>query len=94
MPYLVTTLNNEKTPGRCVGMFLTLGEAQSIVEQNTCDIHENSYDFVVVEDVAFGLYPAILSEYWYHWEQKNGVEQYVQCEKPGHLSHITNFSIG
>lgn len=51
---------------RTVGIFPSLEEARNVVENNVCDIFETIYDYALIEEVTFGLYPDLISQELYH----------------------------
>jgi hypothetical protein len=94
--YAVTTINstNPTTEFRCVGVFSTIEKAKEVVEANECDIHENYYDYVVIEakevdSLYGGFFFQKRHERWYHWEDK-----YVSVQKPKEYKNIVGWGIG
>lgn len=76
---------------RTIGYFLTLEAAKRAIKNNICDIHENYYNYAVIEGVEPGLYSSTESvSYWYKWT-KNG---YRRIQKPNQVSQIVGFTIG
>ena len=78
---------------RTIGYATTLEEAKHWVETNACDIHEDYYKYVVIEDVAPGIYTSTDStSIWYKWSKAR--EKYIPIEKPTQLNQIVGFTIG
>ena len=78
---------------RTIGYATTLEEAKQWVESNKFDIHEDCYKYVVIEDVAPGIYTSTDStSIWYKWSKAR--EKYIPIEKPAQLNQIVGFTIG
>ena len=79
---------------RIVGYFLTLDGARKVVEENRCDIHENCYDYAIVEEVKPGLYPGYPDDIiiFYKWDRKEG--KYVEIDRPTEWTDYCGFTIG
>ena len=78
---------------RTPGFYPTLDLAKRCVEENWGHISETIYDHAVVEEVAYGLYPATLSSHWYQWHQAS--EAFLPCEKPYWMAKTYgSFAIG
>lgn len=65
---------------RTVGWFLTLEDAQKIVDSNIGDIRETCYEYAVIQEVPVGLYPFSEHTWWYQWSTEN--EKYEPIEIP------------
>lgn len=95
--YTVTTVHfkDEKygSSPRTVGWFPDLITAMQCVAENWGDIHETTYDYVAIEQVPSGLYPAGReehAEYWFQWKDGG----YRPCEKPEQLQGTLGVGIG
>lgn len=74
------------------GHFPTVEEAQEAVKQNYGGMDECLYNFLVIEEVAYGIYGRIITadpdepskgEWWYKWEHPDGQEgRWVPMDKP------------
>lgn len=51
------------------GIFAAEQEAIDVVENNKTDIHENCYQYALIEEYDFGLYPHPLSCKLYKWDE-------------------------
>jgi len=95
-PCFVTTVeladNGTIIDTRCVGYFTNMYQAQTVVRENSCDIHETCYNWAVIESFPAGLYPQASYEIWYQWCKKE--RKYVLSAKPKVLEHTLNFGIG
>lgn len=80
------------TDRRCVGFLTDKMLAIDIIRQNGGDIHEDSYTYAILEKIQPGLYPTVLEEYWFKWDQDKN--EYVGCTKPENFTNVTNFGIG
>ena len=86
--FAVTTLTiREKS--RTVGFFYNKEDAVGSVLTNACDIHEDIYVYVVIEEVTEGIHYQVESEKWFVWE-----DGYSPCSKPKHLKNVCNWSMG
>jgi hypothetical protein len=65
---------------RSLGVYPTLALAKRCVEENWLHITEFFYDYAVIEEVAYGPYPDILSSHWYRRDA--GKDAFMACEKP------------
>lgn len=82
-----------ETHYRTVGWFPELKMAVDEVLSNAGDIHENSYQYCVIEETRWGIYPIPpLSELWYCWSKEKG--QYMLGGKPKEVDIVVNFGIG
>ena len=105
--YLVATIKDIQSPvkareagtygiaeiygSRTIGYALTLGEARRWVKQNVCDIHEDYYKYVVIEEVSPGIYTSTDSRsFWYKWTKAG----YKPIPKPGQIKQVVSFTIG
>jgi hypothetical protein len=77
---------------RCFGFYSSLSAATCAVETNECDIFENYYKYVVIEEIDKGIHPEVVSEYWFEWDE---VEQkYMGTYRPLCVNNCCNFSLG
>ena len=95
--YTITTIQERKLPKpmdtRCVGYCTTFQEAEDEVLNNSMDIHEDSYKYAVIEEVAPGIYNFLRKEVWYEWD--DSVNSYKKLEqKPEQFKHIVCWGIG
>ena len=80
------------TDHRCFGFYSSLSDATCAVETNECDIFENYYKYVVIEEIDKGIHPEVVSEYWFEWDE---VEQkYIGIDRPVCVNNYCNFSLG
>jgi len=64
-----------------VGWFSTKEDAICAVIRNDMDIHEDTYNYVVIEEVCEGLYGEGEDvQYWYVWNDDDN--KYELCEQP------------
>ena len=74
----------------CFGHFGSLASALKAVESNSGSMQESLYDYLVVEEIDYGIHSLVKDEKWYWW---NGTG-WQACPKPNGLRHIINFAIG
>ena len=74
MIFLVTLIESDLKNShiRCPGYFNSLNLAQEVILNNESDIHEESYQYAVIEIIEQGLYqPA--NRIWYYWKNNKYV---------------------
>ena len=76
---------------RSVGWFRTKADAVECINGNLGDIYEcGTFPYVVIEQVATGLYPMCEKSWWFRWREG----KYRQSRKPASYKRIFNFAIG
>ena len=80
------------TDQRCFGFYSSLSDAACAVETNRCDIFENYYKYVVIEEINEGIHPAVVSEYWFEWDAVK--QKYMGTYRPLCVGNYCNFSFG
>lgn len=88
--HMITVLNvtgNDVVEHRTVGWKRMLTMAADFVEHNVMDIHDDYFEYVVIEEIEEGLSPAAEKEYWFKW--KDG--KYAECKKPKEIETYSNF---
>lgn len=73
----------------CVGYFSSLKEAIYAVDDNLKDIHDEIYQYCIIEEVPEGIYKKTKRRYLFEW---NG-SKYIQISDLI-INNVTNFSIG
>ena len=84
--------NNVQSMFHCIGFYSDFNIALNIVTNNICDIHEQSYDYCVIESFCEGIYESSTKEIWFEWV--NSRKCYTECEKPKSFTSTKNFAIG
>jgi len=77
---------------RVVGYYRELETALTAVKENRCDIRENIYDYVIVEEVFSGLYPDATNRWFFEYNRRTG--EYNSIDEPPVYSNYTNLTIG
>ena len=78
---------------RTIGYYLDFETAKKKVETNAFDIHENCYEYAVIEDVGPGLYASTESTpVFFKWDES--VHGYREIEMPESLRNFCGFTIG
>ena len=75
---------------RCVGYYALLTDAQKAVEQNLNNIHNDLYEYCVIEETTEGICKYGKKIYVYQWE--NG--HYKRITTPLELDNVCGFGIG
>lgn len=81
---------------RCFGYFLTLDDALAAVEENTGNMQEGLYDYLVIEETRPGIHAETVNESWFEWKTDDSQSGWVAITKPdlhGDTT-VTNFSMG
>lgn len=77
---------------RCVGWFDNFPEAKCAVENNFSNMHDNMYEYAIIESYEPGILLPETSRTLFKWNTNNS--QYEPIEIPIELSKISNFGIG
>ena len=79
---------------RCMGYYFKLEDAISSVTNNELDIHEETFNYVVVESCCEGVYASgdMNEQYWFEWNKEQ--EKYQSCDCPEHYKNMTRIGIG
>ena len=77
---------------RCVGWFDNFDEANNAVENNFSNIHEDMYNYAIIEKMESGLLMPDLDRTVYKWDKNT--EKFVRIDTPIELSKSSNFGIG
>ena len=100
MIYIVSAIQSRKCPSttyelpwedlRPVGYFLTFDNAKKCILENWGDIHEDCYDYALIEGLPEGLYQDS-NKYWYQWKN----EKYVEIDSPPWAEHrFSSYVVG
>jgi hypothetical protein len=97
--FTITTINypsiRSNIRPRTVGFTFTREKAVELVTENCSDIHEDSYNYCIIEEHKDdGLYPEVISEQWFKWEGDNETGQYVCIPQPIQFAQNCNWGIG
>jgi|WetSurMetagenome_2_1015567.scaffolds.fasta_scaffold241695_2 hypothetical protein len=93
--YTITTINlkDGNWDTRCIGYHFSEKLAIKEVEHNGGDMHEDSYEYAVVEEVKDGLYDINRKETWFKWNEAR--EKYeILDEKPEMFRRTCCYGIG
>ena len=94
--YTVATIESGKRALkgiRCVAFTTDKMKAIDFVKYNYNDLSEDGSNlYAIVERIEPGVYPRILESIWFKWDKEK--KEYVGCDIPKKLCHITNFGIG
>jgi len=74
---------------RSFGFYFDLDEAIDSVKRNRGDIHEDMFEYVVVEEYPEGVFSIPVNEYWFRFNRS--LEIYIECERPEFLTYIKCF---
>lgn len=80
-PYKVT---------RTFGHYHTQIDAEIAVDENRCDMHECLYNFIVVEEIGYGIHYLGDNQAWFEWKE----DKWQRTNKPTWAEGILNWAIG
>jgi hypothetical protein len=94
--FLLTAITKPESFGlpdrRCFGFFGTFEKAQTAVDNNTGNMRECLYEYLVIEEINEGIHPHVIKEWWNKWsENKN---KWEPCDKPEEFFGTVNWSLG
>lgn len=96
--YFITTIqekNGKIKDSRCVGYLKSEYEAVRIVTNNSYDIFENLYNYVVIEKLEEGIYQYDQNPQWFElYTDVEGNPKYRKIEKPEWTCGFCGFGIG
>ena len=96
--YFITTIqekNGEIKDSRCVGYLKSEYEAVRIVTNNSYDIFEGLYNYVVIEKLEEGIYQYDPNPQWFElYTDVEGNPKYRKIEKPEWACGFWGFGIG
>lgn len=75
---------------RCLGWYSNLDEAKFAVENNFNDMHEDLYEYAVIEEMNPGLKIPEKSRIFYQWKNNS----YQEINIPNEVVILSNFGIG
>lgn len=75
---------------RCVGYYSLLKDAIHAVENNLNNIHENLYEYCVIEETKEGIFNYSDNLYVYRWNK----DHYESIQTPLELTQTCGFGIG
>jgi len=81
-----------KGGSRCFGFKETFENADQAVRENWCDIHEYTYDYVIIEEMNPGIHPNVENRWFYKFNHED--EVYVPIDEPEELKHFCNLALG
>ena len=75
---------------RCVGWFESMDEADWAVTNNIADMHNNFYEYAIIERIEPGIFMVDTDRVIYQWNN----DKYEKIEIPKELTTVSNFGIG
>ena len=77
---------------RTWGYYPEYQTAVNALHEDRCYMHENCYQYAVVEKIGYGITAHVESRQWFKWdEDKSG---FFEIKEPECVKHVTNFAIG
>lgn len=96
--YFITTIQEKNgviKDSRCVGYLKSEYEAVRIVTNNSYDIFENLYNYVVIENLEEGIYQYDPNSQWFElYIDVEGNPKYRKIERPEWVCGFGGFGIG
>lgn len=89
MIYTLTSMTKDMKHIRCFGFFYILDDALKSVEQNSCNMIECLYEYLVVEAYDEGIHPISRELEWFYADNN----EWKVCEKPKNIGCV-NLALG
>ena len=77
---------------RLFGYFKDKTGAFTSLKENWYDMHENCYNYAVVEKIGEGIHPDVEEEYFFKYNSKSNSFELI--DKPVEFNNYCNFTIG
>ena len=77
---------------RCFGYYQNKSDAFNIVKENSYNINEFTYDYVVIEKINEGVHSYCIERWFFRFDYS--YKKYSLIEEPKIVKHYVNFSIG
>lgn len=99
--YFITVLENVEANDmymaefgdfRTWGYYSEYDRAATAVRANVTDLHEDCYEYAVIEKIGCDLCPIVEERQWFKWDKDK--HMYFEIEEPESVKRITNFAIG
>lgn len=87
--YILSSVQKDTKSIRCFGYYGELENAKKAVEQNLGGMHEQLYDFLVIEKFKPGVHTVGEIVQWYKWNHS-----WEPIERPRWAEGIVNWGIG
>lgn len=95
--YTITAITESDYRTRIFGYYHKKKDAIANVLNNTYDMHESYYMYIVIEEIHQGIHPIIIDplscETWFKYNLDKDCWEHVY-EKPEEFKQCINFSIG
>ena len=77
---------------RTMGFHTNFYDASAVVRRNVCDIHERIYHYAVIEEISEGVYPDVVSRWFYQYNGNK--DEYISIEEPDEFKHCSHIALG
>lgn len=90
--YFVTSVASKERAyrSRCWAWYPTYTQAYGVVRRNDGDMHELSYDYIVIEKVPPGMMQLAEQVQWYRWVKG----AWKPCDTPKFAKGVVNWCLG
>jgi hypothetical protein len=75
----------------CIGCFSEQGDVEDIIHRQAREIHDDVYDYLVIEQFSEGIYPDSENSKWYKYDSR--IHDYVKTNEPSEFKEYVNFGI-
>lgn len=79
-------------PSRVVGYYTDFNDADTVLKENICDVHETIYHYAVIEEIEEGVYPVAQSRWFYKYDKEK--DGYYPIDEPAEFKHYSNIALG
>ena len=83
--------DNNDISSKCVGYYTTKEMAEIAVEENICDIYENTYSYAIIEDFGPGTHPECRGRQFFSFNKFS--RKYRPVDEPDECKNIDRFAI-
>lgn len=77
---------------RVVGYYNNFYDADMVLKNNNCNIHESIYHYAIVEKIKEGIYPIVKNRWFYKYDKNNN--GFFPVEEPVEFKNHTNIALG
>ena len=96
MPWFITAIHSKygSPDTRCFGFFNTYNEAYNAIENNSGDMHEYLYNYIVLEYMETGIHPYVRAVDWWKWVDSEKKWVYISKKDWPEYSNMSNWALG
>lgn len=77
---------------RAWGYYYKFADAKRAVENNLTNLHENCYNYALIERIDQGICGYAEQMQWYVWDYEN--QRYTEMDQPESMKRLCNLALG